>query len=69
MSIERIFRCDGPDCERHVRTKGEQPPTFLTLMENPGFPHERGSLRHFCGYDCLLKHAGEFPPEEMIACD
>ncbi len=20
MAIERIFYCDGPDCERHVRT-------------------------------------------------
>jgi hypothetical protein len=60
MAIERIFRCDGPDCERHVRTTGVRPPMFLIVAEDAD--HEL----HFCGWDCILKYAAEKPPEEVV---
>jgi hypothetical protein len=60
MSIERIFYCDGPDCERHVRTASPRSSSFLTVTEGAG-----RSL-HFCSWDCVLRHAAEKPPTEVI---
>lgn len=60
MSVERTFYCDGPDCERHVKTTGTRPPMFLTVTEHPD--HES----HFCGWDCVLKYAATKPPEEIV---
>lgn len=59
MSIERTFCCDGPECERHVRTTGTRPPMFLTVAEAD---HES----HFCGWNCVLRYAAEKPPEVVI---
>lgn len=59
MSVERIFYCEGPDCERHVRTPSTQPPTFLVVIEE-------GQERHFCGWDCLLRHAATKEPETIV---
>lgn len=56
--IERVFRCDGPDCECHERTAEEQPRAFLTVVEPPG------ESFHFCTWDCLLKYAAQKPPVE-----
>lgn len=64
MSVERTFHCDGPDCERHVKTQKLRPPTFVTVLENDGFGVEFES--HFCGWDCVLRHAGQKEPEEII---
>lgn len=61
MSIERTFYCDGPDCERHVRTASARPAAFLTVTA----PGER-SL-HFCGWDCVLRHAATKEPETVIS--
>ena len=61
MSIERIFYCDGPDCERHARTARSRPTDFITVTEGTG-----RSL-HFCEWDCVLKHAAEKPPTEVVA--
>jgi hypothetical protein len=61
MSIERTFHCDGPECERHVRTAGRRATTFLTITE-PG-----GPALHFCGWDCVLRHAATKEPEAVIA--
>ena len=60
MSIERIFYCDGPDCDRHTRTASSRSVTFLTVTE--------GTSRslHFCSWDCILRHAAEKPPTEVI---
>lgn len=61
MSIERIFYCDGPDCERHVKTRGSHPPMFLTVTE-----HVAASEQHFCGWDCVLRHAATREPETIV---
>lgn len=66
MSIRRVFGCDGPECEKHVQTGAEQPPTFLTVIENPGYLHETGAEFHFCSWDCVLKHAATVPPTEIF---
>lgn len=60
MSIERVFRCDGPECERHVQTVSPRPPVFLTVREG-------SDSLHFCTWDCLLKHAASKPPSEALA--
>jgi hypothetical protein len=61
MSIERIFYCDGPDCDRHVQKAGTSAAPFITITEGAGH-----SL-HFCDWDCVLKHAASKPPTETIA--
>lgn len=61
MSIERIFYCDGPDCERHVRTARPRPTVaFLTVSEASGRP------LHFCGWDCVLRYAATKEPETVF---
>lgn len=60
MSIERTFRCDGPDCERGVSDAAHREPggRFLTLTgwSNP---------MHFCGWDCVLKYGAKIEPETV----
>lgn len=60
MAVERTFHCDGPDCERHVRTRQAAPPLFLTVTRDvdPDL--------HFCGWDCVLRYAGQIEPETVI---
>ena len=61
MSIERIFYCDWRDCTAHTRTVHERPGmSFITVDE------DAGPTRHFCSWDCVLKHAAEMPPIEII---
>jgi hypothetical protein len=60
MSIERIFHCDGPDCDRHVRTLQTSPPMFLVVNEHAG------PDLHFCGWDCVLRYAATKEPEIVI---
>lgn len=61
MSIERIFYCDGRDCEAHTRTASTRPGmSFLTITE------DAGRTLHFCSWDCVLKHAAEIPPVETV---
>ena len=61
MSIERVFYCDGPECEGHVRTVSARPQAvFVTVTESAG-----RSL-HFCGWDCILKYAAKKPPREVV---
>jgi len=59
MSIERIFYCDGPECERHVRTAALRS-LFLTVTEG-------SKTLHFCGWDCILRHAAAKEPETVIS--
>ncbi|MEX2447713.1 MAG: hypothetical protein WD404_03095 [Solirubrobacterales bacterium] len=63
MSIERVFYCDGPDCERHARTTGTLPTGFLAVSEDADHAF------HFCGWDCVLRFAAEKPPEEIIPAE
>jgi hypothetical protein len=62
MSIERIFHCDGPDCERGVSEAAHREPggRFLTITGE-------GPALHFCGWDCVLRHAATKEPEQVIA--
>jgi hypothetical protein len=60
VSIERVFYCDGPDCAHHARTASTRPTAFVTVTEDTGRSH------HFCSWDCLLRHAAEKPPTEVI---
>jgi hypothetical protein len=63
MAIERTFYCDGPDCERHVKTAASRPAAgFLFVTEG-------GSARtlHFCNWDCVLKYAATKPPVEIVS--
>jgi hypothetical protein len=61
MSIERIFHCDGPDCERHGITPQMRHPMFLTVIEGE-------DELYFCGWDCVLSFAARKEPEEIIPC-
>jgi hypothetical protein len=62
MAIERTFYCDRDGCQRHVRTARHRP------FEGTGFLTITGYGRplHFCGWDCVLKHAATFEPETII---
>ena len=64
MSIERVFHCDGPDCQVHIRTMAARPATgFLTATEQwPG----RRATHHFCSWDCVLRFAAAKTPLEAI---
>ncbi len=60
MSIERIFYCDGPDCDGNGRTARSHHTAFITVTEGTG------RSKHFCAWDCLLKHAAKKPPSEVV---
>lgn len=61
MSIERVYYCDWRECKAHVRTVSDHPPQpFLTVAG------DADDTQHFCGWDCLLRFAGEKPPEITI---
>jgi hypothetical protein len=60
MSVEHIYYCDGPDCDRRVRTADSRPAMFLTVHE--GADH----TSYFCGWDCALRYGATFPPEQVI---
>ena len=60
MSIERVFYCDWRECEGHTRTTRPRATDMITVTEGAG-----RSL-HFCSWDCVLRHAAEKPPVEMI---
>ena len=60
MSIERTFFCDGPECERHVRSATRHSP-FLTVTERSE------ATLHFCGWDCVLRYAAAQEPEIVIS--
>jgi hypothetical protein len=64
MSIERVFYCDGPDCERYIKTRREFPPLFLTVTEHAAETHQ--PPLHFCGWDCVLRQAATKEPEQMV---
>lgn len=60
MSIERTYYCDWRECERHASTAARRPPvSFLTVREE-------GRSLHFCSWDCILRHAAEKEPQEVI---
>ena len=60
MSVERVFHCDGPDCDRHVKTARTRPEMFVTVSERGGL------AQHFCGWDCILRLAATKEPERVL---
>lgn len=63
MSIERIFYCDWRECEGHTRTARPRATDMITVTEGAG------RTQHFCSWDCILRHAAEKPPVEMVLLD
>ncbi len=61
MSIERIFYCDGPECDCHVRTASKRPQGGFLFVEEDG-----PTVLHFCTWDCVLKYAATLPPSEVV---
>lgn len=60
MSIERVFYCDWHECDHHTQTAQLRPATFITVTEGAG------RSQHFCSWDCILRHAAEKPPTEVV---
>jgi hypothetical protein len=60
VSIERIFHCDGPGCERHVQTVEPRPRAGFVFIS------DGDDEFHFCGWDCVLRYASAFEPEVVI---
>lgn len=77
MSIERTYYCEGPDCggegglsggytSVHVVTS--TPPPYLPdgIIEVREPDPSGGIVRHFCGWDCVMKFAANQPIPERI---
>lgn len=62
MSVDRTFRCDGPECESFVMTTKDDAPDFITAVERFDAP----STFHFCTWDCVLRFAAQVEPSETI---
>jgi hypothetical protein len=62
VSVEHVYRCDGPECEAHLTSRADQPPHFITTYE----VHEDTAVNHFCNWDCLMKFAAQVEPPEII---
>lgn len=65
MAIERTFYCDGPECERHVRTASRRPAGSFIFVTESG----SSATLHFCSWDCVLKYAATKPPLEIVSPD
>lgn len=57
--IERVYHCDGPDCERHWSAYAHR------QLEMPVITNA-GPTLHFCGWDCVLKYAATYEPPTVI---
>jgi hypothetical protein len=62
VSIERTFYCDWRECDRHTRTIDDRPGMAFLTVDEDGCP-----TLHFCSWDCVLKHAAEIPPVELVS--
>lgn len=77
MAIERTYYCDNPTCMDdkpgdgtpcHVRSATPPPYIpggFVQTYEYPNGP----AVKHFCGWDCLLKYAATIEPPIIITMD
>lgn len=67
MSIERIFYCDAEGCNHHVESSSKEPecPGWLLVTETGHEPVKH----HFCGWDCAMKYAAQFPAPTVIPFD
>lgn len=64
MAIERIYHCDGPDCDRSVRCSGGAPRSRLLTVTWVAAGHR--AVLHFCGWDCTLRFAATQEPEDVV---
>ena len=60
MSLAFIQYCDGPECDRHVQVRSLPSIHFLTVSRRDDVD------LHFCGWDCVLRHASQQEPETII---
>jgi hypothetical protein len=65
VSIERVFYCDSPDCERHVKTAANRPMGGFVFVTEGG----SSATLHFCNWDCVLKYAAAKPPVEVLTVE
>jgi hypothetical protein len=65
VSIERVFHCDEKGCRTHIPSMYTKPEEqgWLFVTETGQAP---GRTLHFCCWDCLMKHAAQFPPPTRI---
>jgi hypothetical protein len=62
MSVERVYHCDGPDCERHARIAvPDRLPTSFLLVTRHEDPDQ-----HFCSWDCVLRFAAAKEPTDVF---
>lgn len=66
MSVDRIYYCEGPDCEAHAQTATPPPYLPISFIETRRRDPEGEEVHHFCGWDCLLKYAAAQPLPERI---
>lgn len=59
MSIERIYYCDGPDCETHQRSLGRIPKSWITATQT--------RTHYFCSWDCVMRYAATIEPTEVVS--
>lgn len=77
MSIERTYYCEGPDCSDsnargnacHVSTATPPPHLPASFIEVRQREDGEDYLRHFCGWDCLMKFAAKQPLPIVIPWD
>jgi hypothetical protein len=62
VSVERTYFCDGLACERKISEAAAKgaPGSLLTIAGD-------GDDLHFCGWDCVLRHAGTKEPEQVLS--
>lgn len=70
MSIERIIRCDGPDCEVHQHTLKADPYVPVGwIRATEGSEEQPNGPWHFCTWNCGMKFAAQVPPPEETTWD
>lgn len=69
VKLEGTIHCEGPECERSAHLgvstmdAGRLVPGFVKITV---YGNSRDYTHAFCGNDCLMKWAAQFPPEEAI---
>jgi hypothetical protein len=70
MSIDRVYYCEGPDCNggdpTHVRTATPLPYLPLGFIETRECLNGGDYLHHFCSWDCLMKYAAAQPVPNTV---
>lgn len=69
MSIERTWRCDAPDCDRHAGPypHAHEPPGFVTVYEGVSTKAHPELMGVFCSRDCAMRYCAQFEPPEIVS--